>query len=151
MGHWILYNLYFMRWFYVSYCTSTNISRYFYKENPSDKNQEIHVSFLKVLSFEKGISSQQVMLWTQGLREHQWVHFRHFCHLSLAIRHFPPKPLRSKITNKYFQDLPSYRGSYVLRGERQEKIEFSRFDVLKVLLFQQKKGHPFTYFQWQNK
>ena len=69
--------------------------------------------FLKILSFEKGISAQQAMLWAQRLRR-----------ITPWSKNY-----------EYFRVLPSYRGSYVLMGERQGKNKFSQVTSSKYCCF----------------
>ena len=74
----------------------------------------------------------------KGLEEHDWVHSWHFGHLSPGVRPFPQNPSIFQ-NNEYFRYLPSFRGSYVAKGERQGKNNYF-FMTLSMYNVFRKKG-----------
>ena len=101
----------------------TLISNYFFKGNPFNKEKAKNCLFLRILSFDKGITAEQVKLKTQELRGASLGSFQTF---------WSPFPRRSTFSskssifqnNEYFRYLPSFRGSYVAKKERQGKNNF---------------------------
>ena len=105
---------------------------------PPDEKAWNKGNFWKYWLLKKEFLLNKPIYRPKGLEEHQWVHSRHFGHLSPGVRPFPQNPSIFQ-NNEYFRYLPSFRGSYVAKGERQGKNNYF-FMTLSMYHVFRKKG-----------